>query len=103
MMRIKKNDKVKVLSGKDSGKISSIIAILPKKGKVKVKDVAVVTKHVKPRRAGETSGIIKSESYIDLSKVLPICKSCNEPTRIGAKLLEDGKKFRSCKRCGEIF
>jgi large subunit ribosomal protein L24 len=103
MMRVKKSDKVVVLSGKDKGKTGDIIAILPKKGKVKVKDVAVVTKHTKPRKAGETAGIVKSESFIDISRVLPVCKSCSKPTRVGSKLLEDGKKFRSCKRCGEIF
>ncbi|OGB84214.1 50S ribosomal protein L24 [candidate division TM6 bacterium RIFCSPHIGHO2_12_FULL_32_22] len=102
-MHVKKNDKVKILSGKDEGKVGDIIAILPKKGKVKVKDIAVVTKHTKPRKQGEKAGIVKAESYIDASKVLPICKSCNKPTRVGSKLLEDGKKSRSCKRCGEIF
>jgi len=103
MMRIKQNDKVQILSGKDKGKVGNVIAILPKKGKVKVKDVAIVARHTKPKKAGEAAGIIRSESFINDSKVMPICKACNKPTRVGSKKLEDGKKSRSCKKCGEIF
>ena len=63
--RIKKNDTVVVLSGKDKGKTGSVIEILPKKGKVMVKGVAVVTRHVKARKQGEVPGIKKEETYID--------------------------------------
>ena len=72
MMHIKKDDKVKVLTGKDKGKISNVIAISVKKRKIKVKDVAVVTRHVKARRQGEASGIKKEESYIHISNVVPV-------------------------------
>jgi len=103
MMRVKKQDKVLVISGKDKGKVGEIIEILPKKDKLKVKGVAIATCHVKPRKAGATGGIVKKESYINLSKVMPICGSCNKATRVGFKSLADGKKARNCKRCGEIF
>lgn len=69
MMRVKKKDKVIILSGKDKGKQGEVIEILPKKGKLKVKGVGIMTRHVKAKRAGEPSGIIKTESYIPLSKV----------------------------------
>jgi len=70
--RIKKGDMVYVLTGKDRGKKGSVIAILPKKGKVMVKDVALVTRHVKARKQGETSGIKKEERFIDISNVMPV-------------------------------
>lgn len=66
---IKKGDSVFVLTGKDRGKKGVVIAILPKKGKVMVKDVAVVTRHVKAKKQGETSSIKRSEQYIDISNV----------------------------------
>ena len=103
MMRVKKNDKVMVVSGKDKGKTSSVIAILPKKGKILVKDVAVVTRHVKARKQGDTAGIRKEESYICLSKVMPICPSCKKPCRIGVIELKDGKKARVCGQCKEVM
>ena len=101
--RIKKNDLVRVVSGKDKNKEGSVIQVLPKKNKVLVKDVAVVTRHVKPRKAGEQGGIRKEESYIRLSKVMPVCTACKKATRVNAKLLDSGKKARMCNRCSEIF
>lgn len=68
--RIKKGDSVYILTGRDRGKKGVVIAILPKKGKVMVKDVAVVTRHVKARKQGETSGIKREEQYIDISNVM---------------------------------
>lgn len=103
MMRVKKKDTVLILSGKDKGKKGEVIEVLPKKGTLKVKGVAIATRHVKPKKAGEPSGIIKAESYIQLSKVMPVCKACKNATRVGAKFLENGNKERCCKRCGEIF
>ena len=67
--RIKKNDTVVVLSGKDKDKKGSVIEVLPKKGKVLVKDVAIVTRHAKARKQGEVAGIRKEESYINASKL----------------------------------
>ena len=71
-MHIKRGDNVYVLSGKDKGKTGEVIAVLPKKGKVMVKGIAVATRHVKARKQGETSGIRKEESYIDASKVMSV-------------------------------
>jgi large subunit ribosomal protein L24 len=103
MSRIRKDDTVIVLSGKDKDKKGKIIEFLPKKGKVMVKGLALIKKHVKARRQGETSGIKEVEGYIDISKVMPICTSCNKPTRVNAKFIEAGKKARICNRCKEIF
>lgn len=103
MMRVKKNDKVLVISGKDKGKTSDVIAISPKKDKILVKDVAVSTKHVKARRQGEVAGIKKEEGYICISKVMPICPSCKNPCRVGTVALKDGKRARVCAKCKEIM
>ena len=103
MMRVRKNDKVVVISGKDKGKQGDVIAILPKKGKIMVKGVNVVTRHVKARRQGETPGIKHEESYIKLCKVMPVCGSCKKPCRPGATTLKDGKNARVCGKCKEIM
>ena len=101
--RIKKNDIVHVLSGKNKGKEGSVIAILPKKGKVMVKGIAIATHHVKPRRVGEPGGIRKEESFINMSQVMPVCSSCKKPSRVNVKQLGTGKSARVCNRCKEIF
>lgn len=103
MMRVKKNDKVVVISGKDKGKQTEVIAILPKKGKIKLKGVAVRTKHVKARKQGDTPGIRKEEGYINLCKVMPVCGSCKQPCRIKSLTLQDGKKARMCGKCKEVM
>lgn len=101
--RIKKNDTVEVLAGRDRGKRGTVLEVEPKKGKVLVKDVAMVTRHLKARKQGETGGIKKMEAFIDLSKVMPVCKACGKPCRVNAKLLDDGAKVRMCNRCKEVF
>ncbi|HSC25200.1 MAG TPA: 50S ribosomal protein L24 [Candidatus Babeliales bacterium] len=101
--RIKKNDIVQVMAGKNKGIQGAVIAILPKKGKVMIKGVAIVTHHTKPRRAGEPGGIRKEESFIDMSHVMPICSSCKKPSRVNACLLDLEKSVRVCNRCKEIF
>lgn len=101
--RIKKNDTVVVLSGKDRDKKGAVIEVLPKKGKVLVKDVGVVTRHVKARKQGDVPGIKKEERYISASRVMPICVSCKQACRVNAKLMENGKRVRVCNRCEEIF
>jgi large subunit ribosomal protein L24 len=101
--RIKKNDRVRVLSGRDKGKEGVVIEINPKTEKVLVEGVALATRHVKPRRAGERGGIKKEESFIPVSNVMPVCAACKKPSRVNSKLLETGKKMRICNRCAEIF
>ena len=101
--RIKKNDTVVVLSGKDRDKKGTVIEVLPKKGKVLVKDIAIVTRHAKASKQGEVSGIKKEESYVDASSLMPVCVSCKQPCRVNAKLIENGKRVRVCNRCEEIF
>lgn len=101
--RIKKNDTVVVLSGKDKDKKGTVIEVLPKKDKVLVKDIALVTRHAKARKQGEVSGIKKEESYVPSSILMPVCVSCKQPCRVNAKVIESGKRVRVCNRCEEIF
>lgn len=103
MERIKKQDMVIVLTGKDKGKRGSVIDILSKKGKVKVKGVAIVTRHVKARRQGETSMIKKEEGFIDISNVMPIDPKTDKPSRVNFALAEDGSKARIGNVSKEAF
>ncbi len=103
LARIKKNDTVVMLSGKDKDKQGIVLDVLPKKGKVMVKGLAVATRHVKARKQGEVAGIKKQEMYIKTSTVMPICTACKKPCRINTKMLESGKRARVCNRCKEIF
>lgn len=102
--RIRKNDTVVVLSGKDKGEQGTVIDILPEKGKIMIKGLAMITRHVKPRKQGEVGGIKKQESYLELSKVMPVCSSCKKPCRINVKDNDKtGKNARACNRCKEII
>jgi large subunit ribosomal protein L24 len=103
MARIKKNDNVMILSGKDKGKQGSVLDICPKKDHVMVKGAGILIKHVKARRQGDVSGIRHEEGWLHLSNVMPICSACKSPCRINAKRLENGKKVRMCNNCKEII
>ena len=102
-MHIKKDDTVVVISGVDKNKKGKVLEVIPSEGKVIVEGVAVATKHTKPRRQGETGGIVKQEAAIDASKVMHVCSNCGKATRIARKVLENGKRVRVCKHCNETF
>ena len=99
-LHIKTGDTVVVLSGDDKGMKGEVIAVSPAEGKVLVKGVNVIHKHVKPRRQGETGGIIDAEGAIYASKVALYCDKCDKGVRVGYKMV-DGKKVRVCKKCGQ--
>lgn len=99
-MSIRKDDTVVVLSGKDKGKKGKVLVVDPAAGKIIVEKINVVSRHTKPRRQGETGGIIKKEAPIYACKVMRVCPKCDKPTRPAHKTLADGKKVRACKKCG---
>lgn len=103
MFRVKPKDTVVVLTGKDKGKQGEVIAISTKKGKVKVRGIAIVTRHVKARRQGETSTIKKEESFIDLSNVMPVCAKTGKASRINFATSADGAKVRVCNVSKEVL
>ena len=101
-MKIKKDDKVVVITGKDKGKEGKVMTALPADGKVVVSGVNIVTKHQKARNQQNPGGLIKKEAAIDASNVMLVCKKCGKATRVAMKI-EDGKKVRVCKKCGAAF
>ncbi len=98
-MNIKKGDTVVVLSGKDKGKKGKVQGTIPKKLKVVVEGINMVTCHTKPRRQGEEGGIVRKEAPLYASKVQVVCPKCSKPTRVAHKV-EGDKKVRVCKHCG---
>lgn len=98
-LKIRKGDRVVVLSGKDKGKEGVVTAALPSQGKVVVEGVNTAKRHQKARTATETGGIKDIDKPIDASNVAVISPSDGKPTRIGFKVA-DGKKVRVCKRTG---
>ena len=105
-MKIKKNDTVVVLSGKDKGKQGKVLSTMPTVGKVLVECVNMADCHVKPTRQGQEGGIIRKAIPMRASKVMVVCPKCGKPTRCGYKILEDGTKTRFCsgkRGCGETF
>ena len=99
-MHIKTGDTVVVLSGDDKGVQGKVIATSPKEGKVIVEKVNMIHKHVKPRRQGETGGIVDAEGAIYASKVALYCSACKKGVRAAYKTV-DGKKIRVCAKCGK--
>ena len=98
-MNVKKGDTVIVLSGKDKGKQGKVLGTVPSEAKVVVEGINMVTCLVKPRKQGETGGIVQREAAMYASKVQVVCPKCNKGTRIAHKI-ENGKKSRVCKHCG---
>ncbi|WP_283613714.1 50S ribosomal protein L24 [Ligilactobacillus aviarius] len=101
-MFIKKNDKVKVIAGKDKGKEGTVEKVFLSKERVIVKGVNIVKKHQKPTNANPNGGIVEVEAPIHVSNVMLIDPSNNEPTRVGFKI-EDGKKVRVSKKTGKTL
>ena len=98
-LHVKRGDTVVVLSGKDKGKQGKVIAASPKKGTVLVEGVAIIAHHQKPRKQGETGGIVNRETPIRACKVMRVCPKCGKATRPAHKFV-DGKKLTVCKKCG---
>ena len=100
---VKKNDLVMVIAGRDKGKSGKILSVLSKKNRVIVEKVNFIKRHTRPSAKQRQGGIIEREGPINISNVMLICTKCNKPSRIGKKYLEDNKKVRVCKKCGEIL
>jgi large subunit ribosomal protein L24 len=102
-MKIVKNDKIKVLVGKDRGKTGKVLKVMPKKNKVVVEGLNLIIKNVRPRRQGEKGQRIQFPRPIDISNVMLICPHCGKPVHLAYKLREDKKKVRICKKCQQAI
>src|SRR5690554_6233594 len=98
---VRRGDKVVVLSGKYKGKKGKVIETLPAEGKIKVEGVNIIKKHAKPTPKVPQGGIREMEAAFPACKVAIICPGCQKPTRVGKKILPDGRRLRICKKCAE--
>ena len=98
---LKKDDKVKVIVGKDKGKIGKVVGVNRKKKRILVEHINIVKRHSRPSAKNRQGGIIESEAPIQWSNVMLMCNKCVKPTRLKMQRLENGKKIRVCANCGE--
>ncbi len=101
--RIKKNDTVLVLSGKDRGKKGLVLKVDSKQDLVTVKDINVVVRHEKSKRAGQPGAIVREEKALVASKLMPVCMACKKACRVRFVADSDMNKSRACVRCKESF
>jgi large subunit ribosomal protein L24 len=100
---IKKDDKVKVVAGKDKGKIGKVLKVNRKKNRLLIEKINMVKHHARPSAKNKQGGIIEGEAPIQWSNVMLMCSKCMSPTRVKMQRLEDGKKVRACSKCNEII
>ncbi len=100
---IKKDDKVKIIAGKDNGKIGKVLKVFRKDNRVIVESVNIVKRHVKPNAQNRQGGIIDKEAPIHLSNVMLMCNHCMSAVRVKMHIFEDGKKVRKCGKCNELI
>ncbi len=99
-MKIKKGDKIIVISGKDKGKTGKVLNVFPVASKIIAEGVNIKKKHMRPKKEGQKGQIIQMPSLISVSDVKLVCTKCEKPTRVGYKFLENKSKIRICKKCG---
>jgi large subunit ribosomal protein L24 len=101
-MKIKKNDTVLVITGKDKGKKGKVRFSYPDKNRLMVEGINMLKKHTKARGQVRQAGIIETEGTINAADVMLVCSKCNKPARVGYRILQDGRKARFCRACGEV-
>jgi large subunit ribosomal protein L24 len=100
---LKKDDKVKVVTGKDKGKIGKILKVNQKKNRVLIENINMIKRHSRPTATNRQGGIVEREAAIHWSNVMLMCNKCMSPVRIKTQILEDGKKKRVCRKCDEFI
>ncbi len=101
-MKIRKNDTVLVIAGKDRGKKGKVRFAYPKNERLLVEGINFIKKHTRASGQVRQAGIIEQEAPIHMSNVMLLCGKCNHPTRVGFRFLKDGKKVRFCCSCSEV-
>jgi len=100
---LRKGDFVRVISGKEKGKEGKILQVMRESHKVLVEQLNLIKKHTKANPKYPKGGIVEREGALQISNIMILCRKCDKPSRVAAKLLPDGKKIRVCRRCGEVL
>ena len=98
---VRRGDTVAVIAGRERGKRGKVLRVLPIGGRVLVEKINMMKKHQRPTQKLRQGGIIEREGAFAISNVLLVCSRCDKPSRTGVKILANGRKVRTCKRCGE--
>ena len=101
--KIKKNDTVLVITGRERGKRGRISRVITETNRAVIEGVNIVKRHSRPRGLGQPGGIIEKEAPLHLSNMMLICNKCDRPVRVGFTRLEDGSKVRVCRKCAEVI
>jgi len=102
-MKIKINDKVKIIAGKDKGKEGKVVQVIPTESLIVVEGLNLLVKHIKKQKDGKPGQKIQFPCPMNIAKVMIVCPHCEKSTRVSYKILENKKKARICKKCGEIM
>jgi large subunit ribosomal protein L24 len=102
-MKIKKNDTVLVIAGKEKGKKGKVRFAYPRENKIIIEGVNFIKKHARATGQVKQAGIIELEAKLQVSNVMLLCGKCNKPTRVGTKVLGDGRRARFCRVCNEVI
>jgi len=102
-LHIRKNDIVKIMAGREKGKVGRVLKVDREKGRIFIEKANMVKRHTKPGKTNPQGGIVEKEAPLAYSNVLAMCGKCNKATRIAMKVDESGEKHRTCRHCGEIF
>ena len=100
---IRRNDNVVVITGKDRGKRGRVLKVLPEKNRLVVEGVNIIKRHTKPNPQRQIKGgLVEREAALHASNVQVVCPECGKPTRLGKKILGDGRKVRVCRKCDGV-
>jgi len=102
-VKIRKNDTVLVITGKDKGKKGKVRRVIPRDDRLLVEGINMIKRHSRAKRAARQAGIIELEAPVEASKLMLVCNKCGKPTRVGFRFLEDGRKVRFCRSCQEVI
>jgi large subunit ribosomal protein L24 len=102
-MRIRKNDSVMVIAGRERRKTGKVLRVIPKRSAAIIERVNLVKRHSRARGPQQPGGIVEKEAPIPLSNLMLMCDKCNAPVRVGKKIMSDDDKARVCRRCGDAL